>query len=108
MPCRGIQGVVIESAERRKSSERDPRAKGARHSVHALDGANVLVCSWVSIAGGAQLAIGSRFECQDVPSLGGANGVWAKRGVTLVNGNDSCNYVLVEYFPRTKTNNWVP
>ncbi|TVY21131.1 Linear gramicidin synthase subunit B, partial [Lachnellula arida] len=40
---------------------------------------------WVSIAGGAQLAIGNRSECQDVPSLGGAGGVWAQRGVTLVN-----------------------
>ena len=40
---------------------------------------------WVSIAGGAHLAIGSRSECQDVPGLGGANGVWAQRGVTLVN-----------------------
>lgn len=40
---------------------------------------------WVSIAGGAHLAIGSRSECQDVPGLGGANGVWARRGVTLVN-----------------------
>lgn len=40
---------------------------------------------WVSIAGGAHLAIGSRSECQDVPGLGGANGIWAQRGVTLVN-----------------------
>ncbi|KAG4441614.1 hypothetical protein IFR05_002898 [Cadophora sp. M221] len=40
---------------------------------------------WVSIAGGAHLAIGNRFECQDVPSLGGASGIWAKRGITLVN-----------------------
>jgi len=39
----------------------------------------------VSIAGGAHLAVGSRSECQDVPSLGGANGVWAQRGVTLIN-----------------------
>jgi hypothetical protein len=37
---------------------------------------------WVSIAGGAQLAIGNRSECQDVPSLGGAAGIWAQRGVT--------------------------
>jgi non-ribosomal peptide synthetase-like protein len=44
-----------------------------------------ITTSWVSIAGGAQLAIGSRSECQDVPGLGGANGVWAQRGVTLVN-----------------------
>ncbi|KAK5053981.1 hypothetical protein LTR84_001943 [Exophiala bonariae] len=41
--------------------------------------------TWVSIAGGAHLAIGSRSECQDVPGLGGANGIWAQRGVTLVN-----------------------
>ncbi|KUJ19409.1 Non-ribosomal peptide synthetase C-terminal [Mollisia scopiformis] len=40
---------------------------------------------WVSIAGGAQLAIGNRSECQDVPSLGGAAGVWTQRGVTIVN-----------------------
>ncbi|KAH8895711.1 Non-ribosomal peptide synthetase C-terminal [Thozetella sp. PMI_491] len=40
---------------------------------------------WVSIAGGAHVAIGSRAECQDVSGLGGAGGVWAKRGVTLVN-----------------------
>lgn len=40
---------------------------------------------WVSIAGGAHLAIGSRSECEDVSSLGGASGVWAQRGVTLVN-----------------------
>ncbi|CEH13792.1 Non-ribosomal peptide synthetase/alpha-aminoadipate reductase and related enzymes [Ceraceosorus bombacis] len=41
--------------------------------------------TWVSIAGGAHLAIGSRAECQNVPGLGGAHGVWAKRGVTVVN-----------------------
>lgn len=40
---------------------------------------------WVSIAGGAHLAIGSRTECQDVPGLGGAHGIWAQRGVTVVN-----------------------
>ncbi|KAH9220063.1 hypothetical protein DL95DRAFT_456972 [Leptodontidium sp. 2 PMI_412] len=40
---------------------------------------------WVSIAGGAHLAIGNRFECQDVPSLGGASGIWAQRQITLVN-----------------------
>ncbi|KAL2069947.1 hypothetical protein VTL71DRAFT_14627 [Oculimacula yallundae] len=40
---------------------------------------------WVSIAGGAHLAIGNRSECQDVPSLGGASGIWAQRGITLVN-----------------------
>ncbi|CZS96411.1 uncharacterized protein RCO7_04905 [Rhynchosporium graminicola] len=40
---------------------------------------------WVSIAGGAHLAIGNRSECQDVPSLGGASGVWAQRRITLVN-----------------------
>lgn len=40
---------------------------------------------WVSIAGGAHLAIGSRSECQDVPSLGGASGIWAQRGVTIIN-----------------------
>lgn len=40
---------------------------------------------WVSIAGGVHLAIGNRSECQDVPGLGGANGIWAQRGVTLVN-----------------------
>lgn len=39
----------------------------------------------MSIAGGAHLAIGSRSECQDVPSLGGATGVWAERGVTVIN-----------------------
>lgn len=31
------------------------------------------------------MAIGSRGECQDVPGLGGANGVWAQRRVTVVN-----------------------
>ncbi|KAJ9609053.1 hypothetical protein H2200_006824 [Cladophialophora chaetospira] len=41
--------------------------------------------TWVSIAGGAHLAIGSRRECQDVPGLGGATGVWAQRRVTVVN-----------------------
>ncbi|KAJ9646302.1 hypothetical protein H2204_000965 [Knufia peltigerae] len=41
--------------------------------------------TWVSIAGGAHLAIGNRIECQDVPGLGGANGIWAQRGVTVVN-----------------------
>lgn len=40
---------------------------------------------WVSIAGGAHLTIGSREECRDVPSLGGSDGLWAQRGVTLVN-----------------------
>jgi len=40
---------------------------------------------WVTIAGGGHIAIGSRSECQDVSSLGGAEGVWAQRGVTLVN-----------------------
>ncbi|KAH7397673.1 non-ribosomal peptide synthetase module [Cadophora sp. MPI-SDFR-AT-0126] len=40
---------------------------------------------WVSIAGGAHLAIGNRTECQDVPSLGGATGIWAQRNITLVN-----------------------
>lgn len=39
----------------------------------------------MSIAGGAQLAVGSRTECRDVPALGGASGVWARRGVTVVN-----------------------
>lgn len=44
------------------------------------------LCSrWVSIAGGAHLAIGSRAEYQDVTRLGGVDGVWAQRGVTLVN-----------------------
>ena len=41
--------------------------------------------TWVSIAGGAHLAIGSRTECQDVPRLGGASGIWAEREVTVVN-----------------------
>ena len=36
--------------------------------------------SWVSIAGGAQLAIGSRGECQNVPGLGGSDGIWAGDG----------------------------
>ncbi|ORX37297.1 hypothetical protein BD324DRAFT_439618 [Kockovaella imperatae] len=40
---------------------------------------------WVSIAGGAQLAVGTRAECQNVPGLGGKDGVWSRRGVTLVN-----------------------
>lgn len=40
---------------------------------------------WVSIAGGAHLMIGSREECQSVSALGGASGLWAKRGVTVVN-----------------------
>jgi len=39
----------------------------------------------VSIAGGAHLAIGNRAECQHIPGLGGAAGIWAQRGVTLVN-----------------------
>jgi len=39
----------------------------------------------VSIAGGAHVAIGNRPECQDIPGLGGATGVWAQRSVTLVN-----------------------
>lgn len=39
----------------------------------------------MSIAGGAQVAIGNRAECQHIPGLGGAAGVWAQRGVTLVN-----------------------
>lgn len=39
----------------------------------------------MSIAGGAHLAIGSRSECQDVPGLGGANSIWAQRGVTVIN-----------------------
>lgn len=40
---------------------------------------------WVSIAGGAHIAIGSRSECRDVPALGGPRGIWAQRGVTVVN-----------------------
>ncbi|TLD36704.1 Non-ribosomal peptide synthetase C-terminal [Venturia nashicola] len=40
---------------------------------------------WVSIAGGAQLAIGSHADYQDIPGMGGASGVWAQRGVTIVN-----------------------
>lgn len=40
---------------------------------------------WVSIAGGAHLAIGSRLECQDYQNLGAVNGTWAQRGVTIVN-----------------------
>ncbi len=39
----------------------------------------------MSIAGGAQLAICNRAECQHIPGLGGAAGIWARRGVTLVN-----------------------
>lgn len=31
------------------------------------------------------MTIGSREECRDVPSLGGSDGLWAQRGVTLVN-----------------------
>jgi amino acid adenylation domain-containing protein len=37
---------------------------------------------WVTIAGGAHLAIGTRSECQDVPGL---PAIWANRGVTVVN-----------------------
>jgi len=39
----------------------------------------------VSIAGGAHLTIGSREECRNVSALGGADGLWAQRGVTVVN-----------------------
>lgn len=39
----------------------------------------------MSIAGGAHLAIGSRADYMDVPGMGGASGVWAQRGVTVVN-----------------------
>lgn len=40
---------------------------------------------WVSIAGGAQLMIGNRSECQNVSGLGGIDGIWAQRGITVVN-----------------------
>lgn len=39
----------------------------------------------MSIAGGAHIAIGTKAECLNVAGLGGSNGVWARRGVTLVN-----------------------
>lgn len=37
---------------------------------------------WVTIFGGAHLAVGTRAECRDVPGL---PTVWAARGVTIVN-----------------------
>lgn len=39
----------------------------------------------MSIAGGAHLAIGSRADYENIPGMGGASGVWAQRGVTIVN-----------------------
>lgn len=37
---------------------------------------------WVTVAGGAHLAVGTREECRDVPGL---PAVWASRGVSIVN-----------------------
>jgi non-ribosomal peptide synthetase component F len=37
---------------------------------------------WITICGGGSLVIGTREECQDVPSL---PALWADRGVTIVN-----------------------
>ncbi|KAE8214128.1 hypothetical protein CF327_g2454 [Tilletia walkeri] len=41
--------------------------------------------TWCSFAVGAHIAVGTREECRDASSLGGANGIWARRGVTILN-----------------------
>ncbi|KAK0560068.1 hypothetical protein OC844_003997 [Tilletia horrida] len=41
--------------------------------------------TWCSFAAGAHIAVGTREECRDASALGGPNGIWARRGVTILN-----------------------
>ncbi|CAD6921206.1 unnamed protein product [Tilletia controversa] len=41
--------------------------------------------TWCSFAVGAHIAVGTREECRDASALGGTNGIWAQRGVTILN-----------------------
>ncbi|KAL9933990.1 hypothetical protein V8E36_007072 [Tilletia maclaganii] len=41
--------------------------------------------TWCSFAAGAHIAVGTREECRDASSLGGPTGIWARRGVTILN-----------------------
>lgn len=55
----------------------------------------------MSIAGGAHLAIGSRADYQDVPGMGGASGVWAQRGVTIVNAVPTLINIMTSFDDET-------
>ncbi|QDS73745.1 putative secondary metabolism biosynthetic enzyme [Venturia effusa] len=75
--------------------------KGIEISHHAALTFSLSERSILETAGGAQLAIGSRADYQDVPGMGGVSGIWAQRGVTIVNAVPTLINIMTSFDDET-------